>query len=239
MVEVGFRQIHGITVPRDVPKGGQWIRESAERSDPIGLIYLSVILDRGELIMAATEDRRRWRSRAGLNDEIGLRVQGCYLYSESLSAPTMPVRRQRLTVAKSLLLESAQRGDLVGLAYLAYLSRQIGDRDNMRIHDLLKVAATSGVPLIIVNRAVALATGCACAQNWDEADRLFALLPSTLGIAEWWSAAALDGDPEGDLVLAWLCRHGFAADPDRKSFAERIQRVEGHFGPLPAWLKGE
>ena len=241
LTELGTRLIYGFTMPRDVGRGERRLREAASVGDPVAMIRLSRLYDRSVYITAPIGERRRWAAMAGLSSESGLRLKGIYLYGEGLGAPTAPMRRGLISDAASLLTDAHFRGDLIASANLAHLIRRSeiagAESGPMSPDELLKAGISCDLPWAQVNQALVLALGFGCAPDWTAADELMSGVRSTLGILEWWWSLATDGDPEGDLVLAWLSRHGLAADPEGRSIKERLGRVESQLCLVPAWMR--
>lgn len=246
MTELGTRLIYGRTVPQDTREGERWLREAAQRGDAVALIRLSRLLDRSVYITAPIKERKLWAARAGLLGESAFRVRGLYLYSEALCSPTKPMRRLLLSEAASMMMEGHLKGDLGAAASLAFLLRRRQLDQTISVPDatgpasidtLLEEGVLRGLPFAQINKALVFALGFECEPDWEEADRLVSTLRSTLGILEWWWSLALDGDAEGDLVLAWLCRHGLAEDPEYISVEQRFDRVDRRLCLVPDWMR--
>ena len=239
MTELGIRLIFGWTLPPDIDKGHRWLREAAERGDGVALIRFSRLLDRSIHITASLKERKRWAVRAGLTGEAGMRVQALLLYSEGLCAPTRRMRGLLLSEAGVLLRDARENGDMIAAATLAHLIRrgEVPSSEALPMEDLLSDGVSRGMPFACVNFALVLALGFECSPNWERADHIFGGLRTTFGILEWWSALSQDGDPEGDLVIGWLCRHGLASDPNDWSLERRLTRVEENLCSLPNWFK--
>jgi hypothetical protein len=55
-------------------------------------------------------------------------------------------------------------------------------------------------------------------------------------VLRWWAERAREGDAEGHLLVAWMCRHRLVADPQGMSLGERLRLARAGGWDAPSWM---
>jgi TPR repeat protein len=234
--ELGVRLLSGVGIAPDIAEGERWLRAAATGGDRLAMILLGRYLATG-LYLPLSPEGNEWLAHAGAPGAEVLRL-GLQVYLRSLNGITPAIRRRLAQEAASLFLQGHIQGDITSSTNLGYLVRR-GDVVSdayPSLDELFSGGLAQGAPFAIVNEALRKAAGIQCASDWRAADRMFAELPGSSGVLEWWLARSQTGDPEGHLVLGWLARHGLTADPDGLAPRQRLLMARTDEWNLPEWM---
>lgn len=92
----------------------------------------------------------------------------------------------------------------------------------------------------LTNMALIFALDLGEEKDWRTADEMISEIPNdeAEGVFHWWKGLADEGDPEGDLVLLWLLRHGKVKQNQLENVKELQKRITEKIGKMPEWFNG-
>jgi Sel1 repeat len=239
-IALAVRLLTGNGMTADLTQGKQLLADLASTGDRMAHIKLGVYLLAGRGLKPNREEGLGYLRRIGAIQAQQLSSVGGYLYLKSLSL-TPNERREWAAEAAALFLEAIQQGNVLDELNLIYLIRrgEIDDAGYATLDTLLAPHLKDGNPFAVINEALRLAGGVQYAADWQAADGLVEQLSDADPILTWWHARALEGDSEGHLVTAWLCRHQLAADPDKLTLPARMALARrGGWEAAPSWMDG-
>lgn len=236
-VILGTRYLAGHGVNAHPEKGRQWLLEAAQQGSRLAHIELGVYCLAGWGMQQDREQGLHWLRRIGALQPQQLSSLGLYLYLRSLTFPVAQ-RCQMAEEACELFNEAIRQGQREDVLNLVYLLRrgEIPAATYPPLDELLANHLQQGNALALVNEALRLARGVQCAIDWAAADTLMARVPDAESILSWWFARSLDGEAEGHLVVAWLCRHSLVVDPERHSLIARLDLARAGGWAVPEWM---
>jgi TPR repeat protein len=211
-LSLGHRMLVGDGVHENVSRGMSLLARAAERRCR-GAMCIIAIRELAECESARSSISSRWLTRLGVVDMNAVAQLSFLMYAQALKSITANSRLRFLNEAETILLATEGRRDEASTCLLALMLRRNevscgGQLPTLR--ELLADLINNNHAFALVNLALATALGFQCAADWRKADDLMSKLTLSTFISEWWNARACEGDPEGDIVLALLRRHGFA-----------------------------
>jgi hypothetical protein len=184
-----------------------------------------------------SEQALRLLAQLGAKDGAGIARVGHYLYMKSLAAPWQS--RLLAQEAATLFHEAIRHAYTPAKINLAYLVRRGECASDASLDELLQQWLVAGDTFAILNQALRLARGAQCHSSWRQADRLCARLSNSQANRAllWWWPRACEGDAEGHMVTAWLCRHSLVVDPEESSLRTRIELARAGGWSAPHWME--
>lgn len=179
-----------------------------------------------------------WLKRIGCISATQISNIGMYVYLRSLALPKWE-RPEGAQEASVLFQEAVRQGHRISELNLVYLLRrgEIPSEGLPSLEALLAPHLREQNPNAVINQALRFARGVGCGTDWNAADILVGKLQSAAeAILIWWHARSKEGDAEGHLVTAWLCRHELVVDPDQMSAQERLDRARAGGWDAPNWI---
>ncbi|HXV43731.1 MAG TPA: tetratricopeptide repeat protein, partial [Anaerolineae bacterium] len=263
---LGTRLLDGDGLVKDSEEGEKWLLQAVKSGDVRAMETLGDLLIEGKnLSKAVTEGLRLLRKAADAGYTPATANLG-YRYLNGEGLPQNKARgREYLakienstnaqemafigdkrhevgdyTSAIEFYLRSFELGNEDARNNLAYMLRRsevpLGTVLPNTAIELLLTLVEKDYSFGIVNYALCLASGFQCSEDWKAADQLMARIRKVSGVFDWWYDLVKKDDPEGDLVVGWLARHGLISDPDGLTVAERMRRARIGGWKVPEWM---
>jgi TPR repeat protein len=237
-IALGSCLITGNGVTPDVERGVKILREAARVGSEMAHLKLAIYFLAGWGMDRNEVEGLSWLRRVDVTDGERMSKAGHYLYCKSLAACTERARRTLAEEAAVLFQEAVRQGYREAGISLAYLLRR-GELAPELYPPLGQLTAEHlhlSHPFALINQALRLAKGFQCKADWHAADAVVARIRDGNGLLLWWHARSEEGDPEGHLVTAWLCRHRLVGDPNGLTLDQRVQLARAGGWDAPEWM---
>ena len=227
-----------------IEEGGLWLRRAAEAGSHEAMTKLARLYLEGGFGEEDTELGLRWaRTAAEHSFPVACSALGMFLLGRTPHADGVAPGEFREGIDR--LRDAVRLGDdRHDKAYLAFYVRR-GETDPLpgegpSLAELLRPGVLAGTPMAVMNEALRLGA-TKSASDWKTADELV----RGLGVFDrWvrgeWQRRTKEGDPERDLVLAWVSmRHRHNAQESDEDVALRLKRAAAAGWPIAEWLGRE
>ncbi len=227
-----------LSTPGAQRDGVSLLSDAAEQHCDLAMLIVGVRELTGDGIVENPLDGAAYLSQVGVVKPADFGTSGLETYLVSLDRLTVQSRSLFRDEAAALLTEGWRRGDDNSTLNLAYVMRRGHTRYNgvPSIVELLDAGIRARDPVALVNQCLLLASASED-EAWRSADRMFRDIPADTGIVQWWHSRADEGDPEGHLVIGWLCRHRAIRDPDCRGLADRLSFARAGGWHVPQWME--
>ena len=236
-ISLGVRLITGRGLPADPRRGMELLHDAARRGSQLAHFRLAAHLIDGIGVPADREVGLTWLRRVGVTRAAQVADAGLHLYLQTLRKAAVgidPLPRE----SAALFREALNQGHRNAGLNLAYLIRrgEIPVTGFSSLSELLDHGLSTGNAFAVANQALRLAGGVQCSCDWEAADALMGELHDPDPVMSWWLPRSREGDPEGQLVIAWLGRHGLSTDPEFADAGSRLELARQGGWSAPEWL---
>lgn len=233
---LGVRLTIGEGLAADADEGKRMLTRIANRGSRVAGARLAALLLSGAFAKRDHEQALQLLARLGAQDGSGIARAGHYLYLKCLASRWQP--RFLAREAATLFKEAIRHSYAPARMHLANLVRRNECESDASLDALLREHLEAGDAFAVLNQALRLARGVQCRSSWQDADRLFTRLSNSQANQAllWWWPRACDGDAEGHLVTAWLCRHSLVVDPQESSLKSRVDLARAGGWSAPSWM---
>lgn len=235
--ELGIRLLCGVGTKANSAEGEVWLRRAADLHDQTSMILLGRWLISGRYLPSTLSEGELWLARAGVRRAIDGSRLGSHLYRHALNSTSSGISQLFMEEAAESLFQGHLFGDQIASVNLAYMIRR-GEADALiypNLDQLLAPGLRLRYAFAYINSALRLAAGVQCTVDWQAADLEMAQIATIGSALQWWSFLRELGDPEGELVVGWLVRHGKTVDPEGVVPRDRFARISESW-LVPDWI---
>lgn len=229
---LGMRFLEGEGVATDKRRGYAWLEKAAEAGDDVAIERMEQ-----EHIHRLSTACERPASEEWLRHAIeNVSPDKC----SDLGGRLYEAEEKQLAAVafqKSLERGCAEAGN--NLFYMLRRHEASVHLADTNPHQLVDVLVEKEYAFAIVNKALAMAAGFECVEDWHAADSLMSKVvveSDSAELVEWWHALSKNDDGEGHLVLGWLARHGKIGDPEGIAAKQRLVAAQRRGWNVPDWL---
>jgi TPR repeat protein len=254
----------GEYLEKDIEKGKKVLLNAMEQNiaeayNMLGLLYITgnyfdINVSEGERLLEkacdlglveAMEEYGRilmYGKQAPKNEEKGIEILQRAIKEDSAEAEYVVAmyyydQLKDFELAYKYFYSGYRKGDMdcaVSLLYL-YRRNELPDYADINIETILTMIKKNPTSISQVNHALLLTQNSKEIQDWRQADEIFKGLKDVEGVYRWWHSLLQAGDPEGNLVFAWLLRHRKVDDPEGKTSEERFEQARQHYN-IHGWI---
>jgi TPR repeat protein len=235
---LGDRLLDGDGLQADPVEGETWLRKAAELGDLFAMGILGSRLLDGDGIPPDPTEGEIWLRKAAAKHRRGTRqLLGLHLYHRArANLGAINARKEAGQLFLASLKEDPESSG-VSLAYMIRRKEFLAS-EAPPVSQLLAPGLQTELDIALINKALVLAAGYGEHANWRRADGYMGRLRKASHVKtaiSWWRQSAEFGDVEGELVLAWLARHGLIEMSDAEVSSRLARAAQGGW-QVPHWL---